>query len=185
MIYRNILKVVFVGVMLVCIFFLSIFSVVEILCVMCNGMGFFFSVLMNCVVVVESDFFFVEFFIVNLMIVDILILLDCMIYVLGKVSGIMMLILFDVSGWLIINVDVCVVVDILEFKEWLCQIFLNEKIDVCIVNDGIVFLGMVFSVQKLQCVFDLVECYVLECVSNLMIVGGVQQVMLKVCFVEM
>lgn len=61
---------------------------------------------MNCVVVVESDIVFVELLIVNLGIVDILFLLDCIIYVFGKELGWIILILLGVDGCLIINVEV-------------------------------------------------------------------------------
>jgi pilus assembly protein CpaC len=52
-------------------------------------------------------------------------------------------------------------------------------------NDGIVLSGTVSSSQRLQRALDLAERYAPERVSNLMSVGGVQQVMLKVRFAEM
>jgi pilus assembly protein CpaC len=52
-------------------------------------------------------------------------------------------------------------------------------------NDGIVLSGTVSSAARLQRALDLAERYAPERVSNLMVVGGIQQVMLKVRFAEM
>jgi pilus assembly protein CpaC len=82
-------------------------------------------------------------------------------------------------------VDVRVAADVTEFKERLRQILPGEKIEVRTANDGIVLSGTVSSAQRLQRALDLAERYAPERVSNLMSVGGVQQVMLKVRFAEM
>ncbi len=75
--------------------------------------------------------------------------------------------------------------DISEFKERLRQILPGEQVEVRTANDGIVLSGTISSTQKLQRALDLAERYAPERVSNLMSVGGVQQVMLKVRFAEM
>lgn len=49
----------------------------------------------------------------------------------------------------------------------------GENIEVCMVNDGIVLLGIVLLIVCFDWVLELVECYVLECVFNLMSVGGI------------
>ncbi len=143
------------------------------------------KVSINRAVVVESDVPFAELSIANPQIADISSLSDRSIYVLGKQPGTTTLTLLDAQGTLISNVDVVVSADISEFKERLRQILPSEKIEVRTANDGIVLSGVVSSPQKLQRALDLAERYAPERVSNLMSVGGVQQVMLKVRFAEM
>ena len=143
------------------------------------------NVSMNRAVVVESDTPFAELSIANPQVADISSLSDRSIYVLGKSPGVTTLTLLDQTGQLITNVDVVVAADITEFKERLRQILPGEKIEARTANDGIVLSGTVSSSQKLQRALDLAERYAPERVSNLMSVGGVQQVMLKVRFAEM
>jgi len=160
-------------------------AVAEQLTVIERGTSSKVSVSMNRAVVVESDTPFAELSIANPQIADISSLSDRTIYVLGKAPGITTLTLFDQNGQLITNVDVLVAADITEFKERLRQILPGEKIEARTANDGIVLSGIVSSSQKLQRALDLAERYAPERVSNLMSVGGVQQVMLKVRFAEM
>ncbi|MEM7521281.1 MAG: type II and III secretion system protein family protein [Pseudomonadota bacterium] len=143
------------------------------------------NVPMNRAIVVESDIPFAELSIANPGIADISSLSDRTIYVLGKSPGLTTLTLLDASGQLITNVDVRVAADVSEFKERLRQILPGEKIEVRTANDGIVLSGVVSSSQRLQRALDLAERYAPERVSNLMSVGGVQQVMMKVRFAEM
>lgn len=143
------------------------------------------NVPMNRAVVVESDIPFSELSIANPAIADISSLSDRTIYVLGKSPGLTTLTLLDASGRLITNVDVRVAADISEFKERLRQILPGENIEVRTANDGIVLSGTVSSTARLQRALDLASRYAPERVSNLMSVGGVQQVMLKVRFAEM
>lgn len=143
------------------------------------------NVPMNRAVVVESDVPFSELSIANPGIADISSLSDRTIYVLGKSPGLTTLTLLDATGRLITNVDVRVSADVSEFKERLRQILPNERIEVRTANDGIVLSGTVSSAARLQRAMDLAERYAPERVSNLMSVGGVQQVMLKVRFAEM
>ena len=143
------------------------------------------DVAVNRAVVVESDVPFAELSIANPQIADISSLSDRTIYVLGRAPGVTTLSLFDAAGQLITNVDVRVAADITEFKERLQQILPGERIEVRTANDGIVLSGTVSSTQKLQRALDLAERYAPDRVSNLMSVGGVQQVMLKVRFAEM
>ncbi|AXI44219.1 type II and III secretion system protein family protein [Sulfitobacter sp. SK011] len=140
---------------------------------------------MNRAVVVESDIPFAELSIANPGIADISSLSDRNIYVLGKSPGTTTLTLLDASGQLITNVNVRVAADVTEFKERLRQILPGERIEVRTANDGIVLSGIVSSTQRLQRALDLAERYAPERVSNLMSVGGIQQVMLKVRFAEM
>lgn len=160
-------------------------AVAETLRVVQNGTGSVLKVPMNRAVVIESDKPFAELSIANPAIADISTLSDRTIYVLGKAPGLTTLTLLDASGRLITNVEVRVAPDITEFKERLRQILPGEKIEVRTANDGIVLSGNVSSKTRLQRALDLAERYAPERVSNLMTVGGVQQVMLKVRFAEM
>ncbi|OIQ32181.1 MAG: general secretion pathway protein [Roseobacter sp. MedPE-SWchi] len=150
-----------------------------------RGTSVTLDVPMNRAVVVESDDPFAELSIANPNIADISSLSDRTIYVLGKSPGLTTLTLLDASGKLITNVNVRVAADVSEFKERLRQILPGEKIEVRTANDGIVLSGTVSSAARLQRALDLAERYAPERVSNLMSVGGVQQVMLKVRFAEM
>ena len=143
------------------------------------------NVPMNRAVVVESDVPFAEVSIANPGIADISTLSDRSIYVLGKTPGRTTMTLLSPDGKLISNVEIQVSPDIAEFKERLQQILPGEKIEVRTANDGIVLSGTVSSTAKLDRALDLANRYAPERVSNLMTVGGTQQVMLKVRFAEM
>jgi pilus assembly protein CpaC len=143
------------------------------------------NVAINRAVVVESDVPFAELSVANPGIADIATLSDRTIYVLGKSPGRTTLTLLGPDGKLITNVEVRVAPDIAEFKERLREILPGEHIEVRTANDGIVLSGTVSSVLKLDRALDLAERYSPDAVSNLMSVGGTQQVMLKVRFAEM
>ena len=143
------------------------------------------NVPMNRAVVVESDVAFSEVSIANPGIADISTLSDKSIYVLGKTPGRTTMTLLSADGKLISNVEVQVAPDIGEFKERLQQILPGEQIEVRTANDGIVLSGTVSSTAKLDRALDLANRYAPDRVSNLMSVGGTQQVMLKVRFAEM
>jgi pilus assembly protein CpaC len=143
------------------------------------------NVPMNRAVVVESDVPFTELSIANPTIADISSLSDRTIYVLGKEPGRTTLTLLGADGRLITNVEIQVTPDIAEFKERLEQILPGEHIEVRTANDGIVLSGTVSSISRLDRAMELAQRYAPERVSNLMSVGGTQQVMLKVRFAEM
>ena len=142
------------------------------------------AVPMNRAVVVEAENPFAELSIANPGIADISTLSDRTIYVLGKAPGRTTLTLLGPDGRLITNVEVQVTPDIAEFKERLRQILPGEGIEVRTANDGIVLSGVVSSIEKLDRALDLARRYAPDRVSNLMVVGGTQQVMLKVRFAE-
>lgn len=143
------------------------------------------SVPMNRAVVVESETPFAELSIANPGIADISTLSDRTIYVLGKAPGRTTLTLLGGDGNLLTNVEVQVTPDVAEFKERLKQILPNERIQVRTANDGIVLSGTISSIARMDRAMDLAQRYAPERVSNLMVVGGNQQVMLKVRFAEM
>ncbi|HEY0214369.1 MAG TPA: type II and III secretion system protein family protein [Paenirhodobacter sp.] len=143
------------------------------------------AVPMNRAVVVESDAPFSEVSIANPGIADITTLTEKTVYVLGKLPGRTTMTILGQDGRLISNVEVQVTPDIAEFKERLRQILPGETIEVRTANDGIVLSGTVTSTGKLDRALDLARRYAGERVSNLMTVGGTQQVMLKIRFAEM
>jgi len=143
------------------------------------------NVPMNRAVVVESDQPFSELSIANPGIADVTTLSDKTIYVLGKLPGRTTMTILGADGKLLSNVEVQVTPDIAEFKERLKQILPGENVEVRTANDGIVLSGTVSSAAKLDRALDLAKRYAGERVSNLMTVGGTQQVMLKVRFAEM
>lgn len=140
---------------------------------------------MNRAVVVETDTPFAELSIANPGIADISTLSDRSIYVLGKTPGRTTLTILGPDGALFSNVEVQVTPDIAEFRERLLQILPNEKIEVRTANDGIVLSGIVSTAARLDAAMELAQRYAPDRVSNLMSVGGTQQVMLKVRFSEM
>ena len=140
---------------------------------------------MNRAVVVETDTPFAELSIANPGIADISTLSDRSIYVLGKTPGRTTLTILGPDGSLFSNVEVQVTPDVTEFRERLRQILPNEKIEVRTANDGLVLSGVVSTAARLDAAMELAQRYAPDRVSNLMSVGGTQQVMLKVRFSEM
>ncbi len=143
------------------------------------------QVSMNRAVVVETENPFAELSIANPGIADISTLSDRSIYVLGKTPGRTTLTILGPDGTLISNVEVQVTPDIAEFRERLRQILPNERIEVRTANDGIVLSGIVSTAARLDAALELAQRYAPDRISNLMSVGGTQQVMLKVRFAEM
>ncbi|NOX72630.1 MAG: type II and III secretion system protein family protein [Alphaproteobacteria bacterium] len=157
----------------------------DILKVMRGSASSSINVSMNRAVVMESDVPFAELSVANPAIADIATLSDRTIYVLGKSPGRTTLTLLGPDGRLITNVDVRVSPDIAEFKERLREILPSEQIEVRTANDGIVLSGRISGKRKLALAIELGERYAPGRVTNLMTVGGTQQVMLKVRFAEM
>lgn len=140
---------------------------------------------MNRAVVVESEALFAELSVANPNIADIATLSERTIYVLGRAPGRTTMTLLSVEGQLIANVEIQVVPDLAEFRERLQEILPSEDIEVRTANDGVVLSGTVSSGQVLDRALELAERYAPGRVSNLMMVGGSQQVMLRVRFAEM
>lgn len=143
------------------------------------------KVAVNRAIVMESETPFAELSVANPGIADIATLSDRTIYVLGKSPGRTTLTLLAADGKLLANVDVHVSPDLAEFKERLREILPREPIEVRTANDGIVLSGRVSGLQQLERALELAERYAPERVTNLMTVGGIHQVMLKVRFAEM
>ncbi|SLN32312.1 Type II secretion system protein D precursor [Aquimixticola soesokkakensis] len=143
------------------------------------------NVPMNRAVVVESDEPFAEISVANASIADISTLSDRSIYVLGRAPGQTTMTLLAADGSLITNVQILVTPDVTEFKQRLQQVLPGEKIEVRTANDGIVLSGIVSSVSVMEKAVELASRYAPDRVSNLLSIGGTQQVMLKVRFAEM
>ncbi len=157
----------------------------ETLTIMSGSPSSALQVPMNRAVVVEADVPFAELSIANPGIADISTLSERTIYVLGKAPGRTTMTLLSPDGRLIANIEVHVTPDVEELKERLQQILPGERIEVRTANDGIVLSGVVSSIAKLDRALDLANRYAPDRVSNLLMVGGTQQVMLKVRFAEM
>ena len=140
---------------------------------------------MNRAVVVESEIAFAEISVANPAIADIATLSERSIYVLGRAPGRTTMTLLGPDGALIANVEVQVMPDVAELRERLREILRNEHIEVRTANDGIVLSGIVSSGRVVDRAMELAERYTPGRVSNLMLVGGSQQVMLQVRFAEM
>lgn len=143
------------------------------------------SVSVNRAIVMEADRPFAELSVANPAIADIATLGERTIYVLGKAPGRTTLTILGPEGELITNVDVVVSPDLAEFKERLRDILPDEPIEVRTANGGIVLSGRVSGARKVSRALELAERYAPDAVTNLMMVGGTQQVMLKVRFAEM
>ena len=150
------------------------------------------SVKLNRAIVMESEQAFAELSVANPSIADIATLSDKTIYILGKAPGRTVLTLLGPGGKLITNVDIKVTPDLAELKELLRETMPRENIKVRSANDGIVLSGTVSGAAKVALAMDLARRYapfdanVSEYkLTNLLSVGGSQQVMLKVRFAEM
>jgi pilus assembly protein CpaC len=143
------------------------------------------QVSLNRAIVVESEVPFAELSVANPLIADIATLSERTVYILGKAPGRTTLTLLGPDGRLITNVDVQVTPDVAEFKERLQELLPGEPIEVRTANDGLVLSGTVSSSQKLDQALEIASRYAPEAVLNLLNVGGIQQVQLKVRFAEM
>ena len=140
---------------------------------------------LNRAIVLESDTVFAELSVANPAIADIATLSERTIYVLGRAPGRTTLTLLGADGRLISNVEVQVTPDVGELKERLSELLPGEPISVRTANDGIVLAGTVSSSARVSRALDIANRYAPDRALNLMVVGGTQQVMLKVRFAEM
>jgi len=150
------------------------------------------TVKLNRAIVMESEQTFAELSVANPSIADIATLSDKTIYVLGKSPGRTVLTLLGADGKLITNVDVKVTPDLAELKELLKETLPRDHIQVRSANDGIVLSGTVSSGGKIALALDLAQRFAVYDknkgeykLTNMLSVGGSQQVMLKVRFAEM
>ncbi|MEL7465881.1 MAG: type II and III secretion system protein family protein [Pseudomonadota bacterium] len=142
------------------------------------------NVNVNRAIVLESAQRFAEVSVANPDIADVAALSDQTIYILGKTPGTTTLTLLGEAGRLITNVDVSVTADLAEFKQRLREVLPNEEIDVRSAAGGVILSGVVSGARKIDTAVNLAELYAPERVTNLLSVGGTQQVMLKIRFAE-
>ena len=181
--FKNLVNAALMG--LAVLFSVAQSASAETLRVLSEGTANKLTIPMNRAVVVESDEIFAELSIANAAIADISTLSDRTIYVLGKAPGRTTLTLLGPEGNLISNVEIQVIPDLSELKERLREVLPGEPVQVRSANDGIILSGIVSSSGTINRAIELANRYAPGRVSNLMYVGGSQQVMLKVRFAEM
>jgi pilus assembly protein CpaC len=142
------------------------------------------NVAVNRAIVLEATQVFAEVSVANPGIADVAALSNQTIYILGKTSGRTTLTLLGEGGKLIANVTIRVSPDLAEFKSRLQEILPGERVDVRTANDGIVLSGTLSGARKVSRAIELANRYAPGRVTNMMSVGGTQQVMLKVRFAE-
>ena len=143
------------------------------------------NVLINRAVVVESEQPFTELSIAQPEIADVQPLSDRSIYILGRRRGKTTLTMLGEGGRLISNVTIVVQPDLAERKERLRTVLPNEDIEVRSAAGTILLSGVVSGKAKLDRAMTLARAYVGDNVTNMMSVGGTQQVALKVRVAEM
>ena len=119
-------------------------------------------------------------------IADPLILSTKQIYLTGKKIGATTLTLWGKNKQVSNVFNVLVTPDLTKLKAQLHQLFPQEKkVKVTGGHDGLTLSGMVTSAENLSRIVSMAEPYAPKKVSNLLQVGGVQQVMLEVQVAEM
>lgn len=106
------------------------------------------------------------------------------IYVLGRKLGSTSLIFGGEGGRVLAIADLVVGYDTDSLKQKLYEVAPDEPVEVRTANDALVLSGRVSSPDKLQRIIAMAEQYAPKKVTNLMNVGGSQQVMLQVRFAE-
>ncbi len=142
-------------------------------------------VLTNRAVVVESTQPFTELSIAQPEIADVQPLSDRSIYILGRQRGKTTLTMLGEGGRLISNVTIVVQPDIGELKERIGTIMPNEDIEVRVAGGGVILSGTVSGKAQQDKALRLARAYAGDAVTNMMTVGGTQQVALKVRVAEM
>jgi pilus assembly protein CpaC len=135
--------------------------------------------------VIRSERPFYEVAVGNPEIADVQVLGDQALYIFGRQFGATSVTLSGEDGRIIAVVDVNVTHDIARLKEMLHALLPQEQIAVRAAHDGIVLSGEVTSASAASSAVTIAERFAPNAVSNLMQVGGTQQVMLAVRFVEM
>ncbi|RED18715.1 type II and III secretion system protein family protein [Pontivivens insulae] len=143
------------------------------------------AVTVDRAIVVESQVPVSELSLANPAIADVAVLSETNLYVLGRAPGRTTLTMIGLNGELIANVEIGVTPDLTEFKERLADILPGEPIEVRSAGEGIVLSGRVSGARRVSRAVALAEQYAPGAVTNLLTVGGSQQVMLKVRFAEM
>lgn len=139
----------------------------------------------NRAIVVESTQPFTELSIAQPNIADVQPLSDRSIYILGRTQGKTTLTMLGEGGRLISNVTIVVQPDISELKQRLRVLLPQEDIEVRIAGGGIILSGTVSGSAQQDQALTLARAYAGDAVTNMMNIGGTQQVALKVRVAEM
>ncbi|MGF1444775.1 MAG: type II and III secretion system protein family protein [Pikeienuella sp.] len=139
----------------------------------------------NRAIVVESSQPFTELSIAQPAIADVQPLSDRSIYILGRSRGKTTLTMLGEGGRLISNVTIEVQPDISELKERLRTILPEEDIEVRIAGGSIILSGTISGAEQQDRALRLARAYAGDAISNMMTIGGTQQVALKVRVAEM
>jgi pilus assembly protein CpaC len=106
------------------------------------------------------------------------------VYVLGKKRGVTNLAILDGGGQVIAAVDVAVTYDIDGLRRQIARLVPGEDIDISPAGDALVLSGKVGSAGDLHTIDAIAERYAPDAVTNLLQLGGSQQVLLEVKFAE-
>ena len=145
-----------------------------------NNVGVF----VNRAVVLESAVPFVEVSVANPDIADVQPISNRSIYIFGRRRGVTSLTLLGENGQLITNVLVKVESDHAELKQRLRELLPREPIEVRTAAGGLILSGVVSGKAKIDRAISLARAYAGDNVTNMMSVGGTQQVMLRVKVAE-
>jgi pilus assembly protein CpaC len=143
------------------------------------------TVMVDQAMIVESDRPFAEVQIAQPEIADVQPLSERSIYVLGRGRGRTSLALLDFDGRVISNVTVVVQPDITELKQRLSELLPGQRVEVRPAGGGVVLSGAVSGAAVVERAMSLARAYAGDDVTNMMTVGGNQQVSLKVRIAEM
>lgn len=142
------------------------------------------TVLQNRAVVIDSAQPFVEVSVAQPEIADVSPLSDRSVYIFGRNRGATTLTLLGENGRLITNVTIRVEPDLAQLKQRLNTLLPKEPIEVRSAGTGIVLSGVVSGKAKIDRAMSLARAYSGNRVTNMMSVGGTQQVNLKVRIAE-
>ncbi|MEM7236913.1 MAG: type II and III secretion system protein family protein [Pseudomonadota bacterium] len=143
------------------------------------------KVLINRAVVIDSAEPFTEVSVAQPEIADVSPLSDRSIYIFGRGRGTTTLTLLGEGGRLITNVTISVEPDLAELKQRLKTLLPKEPIEVRTAGSGLVLSGVVSGKAKIDRAMSLARAYTGNRVTNMMSVGGTQQVNLRVKIAEL
>lgn len=143
-----------------------------------------FEVPVNKSQILRVDKSFKDVLVGNSEIADVVPLTNRTLYILGKKLGSTSLSIYGPGKRLLAIVDLVVTHNVDGLKSKIFELFPDEKIEVRAVNDAIVLSGAVSSTARMGSILELAERFAPDKVTNMMAVGGSQQVMLAVRFAE-
>ncbi len=157
----------------------------QLLSVSGGDQGGVVSVIVGRSIVLDSNEPFTEVSVANPGVADVAALSDTTLFILGRAAGRTSLTVIGAENRVLANAEIRVTPDVSEFKERLFEILPGEQVEVRTAADGIVLSGRLSGSRKVSRAIELANRYAPGKVTNLMTVGGTQQVMLKVRFADM